>query len=449
MLSLLSFSFVVSLQSLFLQKENKDSKIMQARVEIINIGDELLIGQVVNTNASWMGQVLSQSGFQVQQVRAISDAEKDISKALDESIKDSEIVLISGGLGPTNDDITKKVLAKYFDSEMYLNSEALVHIYELFKLRGFELTEVNKQQALLPVKAKSIPNVNGTAFGMWFEQNGTVIISMPGVPFEMKAMMENQVIPKLMQRFSPQSYYHKTIMTQGVGESFLAHQIEEIESNLPEHISLAYLPRPGLVRLRLSARGENMESLKSDVQAEIDKVEIIINKEIVFGYDDISLEESLGDILRNTGLTISTAESCTGGNIAHLITSVPGSSEYFNGSIVSYTNEIKQNILSVDPKDIDEKGAVSKQVVEQMAKGARASLVTDYAIATSGIAGPGGGTKEKPVGTTWIAVSGPSGCESKVFQFGEHRGRNIDRASLTAMNMLRIMILKDKGIIEA
>jgi nicotinamide-nucleotide amidase len=426
-----------------LQKETKDSKNMQVSVEIINIGDELLIGQVVNTNASWMGNILSQSGFYVKQSRAISDHAEDIKKALDEAINSVDIVLLSGGLGPTNDDISKKVLAEYFKSEMYFHEEAYQHIQELFKARGFVVSEVNKNQALLPKKALVIPNANGTAYGMWFEKEGTVIVSMPGVPFEMKTMMEQEVVPRLIEQFHPLKYYHKTIMTQGMGESYLASKIEDIENNLPDHISMAYLPRPGIVRVRLSARGVNEQKLHKEIEQEVSKIVSVLGNQVVYGFDDELIEESLAKLLHNSGITISSAESCTGGNIAQMITSVAGSSEYFQGSIISYSNEVKKSLLGVKADDLDKYGAVSKAVIRQMAEGAKMALKTDYAVATSGIAGPGGGTNEKPVGATWIAVAGPNKTIAVLHQFGEHRGRNISRASLTAINMLRIMIQED------
>lgn len=419
---------------------------MDVKVEIINIGDELLIGQVVNTNASWMGVELSKMGFNVKNIQAIADYQEDIKTALDIAIKRADVILFSGGLGPTKDDITKHVLAEYFHSEMYFHEEAFLHIQSLFKARGFEVTEVNKQQALLPQKAQAIPNRNGTAYGMWFEQNDTIVVSMPGVPFEMKTMMQKEVIPRLVDKFHPQKYYHKTIMIQGLGESFLASKIEDVEDKLPEDIKLAYLPRPGIVRLRLSARGDDEQLLKVRVEAEVKKIEDIIGVQHIYGYDDEQIEEALAKLLKGSGLSISTAESCTGGKIAHLITSVAGSSEYFQGSVVSYSNEVKQAVLGVNAEDFEKYGAVSEAVIRQMAEGACAVLGTDYAVATSGIAGPGGGTAAKPVGYTWIAVAGPHETKAIVHQFGEHRGRNISRATLTALNMLRSMILKDRSI---
>ncbi len=424
---------------------NKDKDItrMQTKVEIINIGDELLIGQVINTNASWMGQMLSRNGFEVVQMTSVSDQSEEIAESVRLAMTRADIVLLSGGLGPTKDDITKKTLADFFNSEMYFNEESYLNVKRLFKARGFDVMEVNKNQAYLPVKAEALPNMNGTAFGMWFQQDEKVVISMPGVPFEMKAMMEQEVLPRLIKRFQPAKYYHKTIMTQGVGESVIASMIEDIEDQLPEHISLAYLPRPGIVRLRLSARGQEMDKLQAEVEKEVKKIEAVLGYKTVFAYDDQAIEEALAGILKDSGITIATAESCTGGNIAHLITSVPGSSAYFSGSIISYSNQAKKELLAVKESDIDEYGAVSEAVVRQMAEGAKKALQTDYAVSTSGIAGPDGGTDDKPVGATWIAVSGPHKTIAVLHQFGEHRGRNITRASLTAINMLRVMILED------
>ena len=416
---------------------------MHAKVEIINIGDELLIGQVVNTNASWMGDLLSSWGFEVKQITTISDQSEDITEAVKLAMSRTDIIILSGGLGPTKDDITKKTLAGFFNSEMYFNEAAFLNVKRLFKARGFQVSEVNKNQALLPKKAIAIPNENGTAYGMWFQENNKVIISMPGVPFEMKAMMKNHVLPRLAKQFKPQKYFHKTIMTQGMGESFLAHKIEAIEDNLPTHISLAYLPRPGIVRLRLSARGTDEIQLKSEIQKHINKIEEVLTNRVIFGYDDQGIEEVLHSLFKGSGLKISTAESCTGGNIARLITSVPGSSEYYSGSIVSYSNEIKHQLLNVNKSDLDIHGAVSEPVVRQMAEGVKKALQTDYAVSTSGIAGPDGGTDDKPVGATWIAVAGPYRTIAILHQFGEHRERNITRASLTALNMLRIMIMED------
>lgn len=413
----------------------------KTKVEIINIGDELLIGQVVNTNATWMGEILSQNGFEVIRISSISDTVEAIQQSLEKAKKDVDVVLMSGGLGPTKDDITKKVLASYFKSDLYFNEDAYQHIEELFASRGFKISEVNKNQAYLPQKAQAIPNRNGTAYGMWFEENGWVVVSMPGVPFEMKAMMEYEIIPRMKDKFNPENYFHKTIMTTGVGESMLAEMIKEEENNLPEDVKLAYLPRPGIVRLRLSARGKGELVVKAKVEEQVQKIVEKLSPEIVFAYNDQTLEETIAQLLVQHRMTVSAAESCTGGTIAQMLTAIPGSSQFFHGGVVSYSNEAKMEILEVDAKLIDIYGAVSEPVVRQMAEGARKKFHTDYAMATSGIAGPDGGTDEKPVGYTWIAVAGPKETIAMQFQFGEHRGRNITRSALTALNMLRKMIV--------
>ncbi len=413
----------------------------KTQIEIINIGDELLIGQVINTNASWMGALLSTKGFEVKRISSIADTKEAIQQSLVDAQNEVDVVLMSGGLGPTKDDITKKVLADYFKSDFYFHEEAYQHINDLFASRGFKISEVNKNQAYLPSKAKAIPNRNGTAYGMWFEKEGLIVVSMPGVPFEMKTMMEEEIVPRLVERFNPPKYFHKTVMTTGVGESMLAEIIKEEENNLPENIKLAYLPRPGLVRLRLSARGQDEQVVQAQVQEQVNQIVEKLGSKIVFGYDDQSLEEAVSQLLVQLKMTVATAESCTGGTIAQMLTSIPGSSQYFHGGVVSYSNEAKIEMLGVNAEDIEKYGAVSEQVIRQMAEGAKQKFHTDYAMASSGIAGPGGGTPEKPVGYTWIAVAGPEGTLAKAYQFGEHRGRNITRSALTAVNMLRRMLL--------
>lgn len=404
--------------------------------EIISIGDELLIGQVVNTNASWMGDLLNRNGIQVKQIKAIADDETAILEAIDSAFLSSDIVLLTGGLGPTKDDITKHTLCTYFQTKLVFNEAAFQRLSELFRLRHFEVTAVNKAQAELPESCTPLININGTASGMWFEKNGKVLVSMPGVPFEMKPMMENEVIPRLHVKFKTPVILHKTIMTQGVGESFIAKRIEEWENNLPSNIKLAYLPQPGIVRLRLSAKGENKEVCEKVINDLVEKLDGLIG-ELIFAYEDILLEEAVGISLRAKNKTIATAESCTGGYIAHLLTSIAGSSAYFKGSVVAYANEIKEALLDVSHQDLETEGAVSETVVKQMAMAARKKFGTDYALATSGIAGPDGGTEEKPVGTTWIALAGPNGVVATKNHFGEHRGRNIRRAALTALFMLK------------
>jgi len=413
------------------------------KAEIISIGDELLIGQVVNTNASWMAEELNKAGIEVVQISSVSDEGVHIKSSIKEAVSRADIVLMTGGLGPTKDDITKKVLMEYFGSKPVFHQETFEHIKRLFHARSYPVTDVNKMQAEIPDNCTVLPNRVGTAVGMWFEENEKIIVSMPGVPFEMKTLMTEQVIPRLQKVFSTGFILHKTIMTTGIGESMLAAKVEDWEEQLPKNIKLAYLPQPGIVRLRLSVSGSDKEVLEDIVEKQVQKLYNYVPKAI-FGFDDITLEEVLGNTLKEKGLTVSTAESCTGGYIAHLLTSIAGSSEYFHGSVVSYTNEIKANQLGVDAGAIEKYGAVSQQVVEQMAVRVRQLLKTNFAMATSGIAGPDGGIDEKPVGTVWIAIAGSEGVKSKLFHFGEHRGRNIRRSALMAMNMLRLEVEKDR-----
>lgn len=411
--------------------------------EIISIGDELLIGQVINTNASWIASELNKAGILVSQVTAIGDNSDDIKRVLKNASQRTDIVLLTGGLGPTRDDTTKSVLASYFNSEMIFHEPTFQHIYQLFKSRNYEVSPVNRQQAEIPEKCTPLQNINGTAPGMWFEENGKVIVSMPGVPFEMQPMLLNQVIPRLKDKFELPFIYHKTIMTQGMGESKLAERIQEIEDSLPDYIKLAYLPQPGIVRLRLSASGKNKTVLEDEISMYCSKLLAEI-PELIFGYDDISLEEVVGKLLSDSKQSLSTAESCTGGYLAHMITSISGSSNYYYGSVISYLNEVKIGELGVSPADIEKYGAVSQQVVEQMAKGVREKFKTDYSLSTSGIAGPDGGTKEKPVGTIWISFASAKGVQSELLHLGEHRGRNIRRTALAALNMLRLEISEHK-----
>jgi len=410
-------------------------------IEIINIGDELLIGQVVNTNASWMGEQLSLNGFKVIRFTIIGDAREDILEALSQAENRAEVVLISGGIGPTRDDITKNTLCEYFGTDLEFHEEAYRDIAELFAKRGYEVTELNRLQAMLPAGCVTLPNRSGTARGMWFrkERPGggvTHAISMPGVPFEMKEMMLDQVIPELKKIYQPLAILHRTVMTQGIGESFLAAIIGEWENELPPFIRLAYLPQPGIVRLRLTGTGDRMETLEEAITEEIHKLEALI-PEYIYGYDEERLEEVLARMLAARGCTMVTAESCTGGYLAHLITSVPGSSAWFKGSVVAYSNEIKENVLGVQPATLKRYGAVSSETVAEMAIGAQTLFRTDFSVAISGIAGPDGGTPEKPVGTTWIAIATPDEVSTHHFKFGDNRERNIRRASLQAMNLLR------------
>jgi len=405
------------------------------KAEIITIGDELLIGQVIDTNSAWMADALSMMGIKVHQITSISDNREHILTTLREASLRVDFVLITGGLGPTNDDITKQTLSEYFDSPLVFNEEAYHQIEQLFAQRGFPVTPLNRMQAMLPACCMALPNTSGTAPGMWFEKDNIIYISMPGVPFEMKAMMTNAVLPKLSS-FSHVVIVHKTILTQGVGESFLAATIAPWENSLPAHIKLAYLPQPGLVRMRLSATGANAEKLQLEVEHWVSKLQKLISG-LIFGYDNDTLEEIVGRQLLALNLTLATAESCTGGYIAHLITSVSGSSKYFKGSIVAYANEIKESLLGVKHETLLKYGAVSEATVKEMSEGLCQKLGASCSIAISGIAGPLGGTADKPVGTTWIAVSSPAGLVAEKFLLGEHRGRNIRKAGISALNMLR------------
>lgn len=411
--------------------------------EIITIGDEILIGQIVDTNSAWISQQLNLIGVKVKQITSVSDDKQHILQALDEAKKRADIILITGGLGPTKDDITKKTLAEYFHSKLVLNKEMLKQITELFKFFGREVSELNRQQALVPEVCKTIINKRGTAPGMWFESDGKIFISMPGVPFEMKTMMENDILPAIQQQFKLPVIYHKTMLTQGIGESALAELIEKWEEELPDYIKLAYLPSAGMVRLRLSGYSGHDNQLRDEIELQFSKLMPLI-KNYVYGYNDDTLESVIGNLLLKDGKTLATAESCTGGNIAHKITSVSGASAYFVGAVVTYDNSIKINELGVNSKDIEQFGAVSQQVAVQMAEGILKKYDVDYVISTTGIAGPTGGSEDKPVGTIWIALAGKGKRSySKRFQLGNDRHFNIERASLTALNLLRRYILND------
>jgi len=411
-------------------------------VEIISIGDELLIGQTVNTNSTWMGEQLSLIGVSVYQITTITDSEKHILEALERASKKVSIVLITGGLGPTKDDVTKHTLCKYFGTGLLFNEEVYSKVEVFFKSRGLEMLDVNRDQAMLPSNAVVLENTRGTASGMWFEKDNVVYVSLPGVPYEMKGIMKDHVIPRLQNKFIKNTVVHRTIKTIGIGESFLAEKIHDWENSLAkENIKLAYLPSPGIVKLRLSGKGVNEADILAAISNKVDELRTIAG-EYIFGVENEELYQLVGEILLNKKKTVSTAESCTGGYIAHLITSVPGSSVYFKGSIVAYSNEVKQRQLGVSKTIIDQKGAVSREVVEQMAEGALRKLGTDYSIATSGIAGPEGATESKPVGTIWIAVASEKRVISRKLQLGRSRNRNIHVTALTSLNMLREFMIE-------
>lgn len=411
------------------------------KAEIITIGDEILIGQVVDTNSAWLGQQLNLLGIKVNRINSISDDHEAIINGIDESLQRVELVLITGGLGPTKDDITKKAIADYFNVEMEYHEDVMQYVASLFAARGIAMADSNKSQAMLPANCKVLHNANGTAPGMWFEKDSKVIVSMPGVPYEMKGIFTDEVVPRVKQHFHTPTIKHKTILTQGVGESTLMEKIADWETSLSHHnLKLAYLPQPGMVRLRISGEGNNAAELERIIEEKAAELLTIV-PQYIFGFGEQTLEQVVGELLAAKKQTLSTAESCTGGYIAHLITSISGSSTYFMGSVVAYDNRVKEEILGVSKQNLIDFGAVSQQVVEEMALGVRKRFKTDFAVATSGIAGPTGGTPEKPVGTVWIAVASSKGVVSKLLRFGNNRERNIRQAAIFALNLLRKEIL--------
>ncbi|HEV3324877.1 MAG TPA: CinA family nicotinamide mononucleotide deamidase-related protein [Puia sp.] len=407
---------------------------------IITIGDELLIGQVVDTNSAWMGRELNKNGIWVAHRIAVGDVREDIWQALDEEFRRSQIILITGGLGPTADDITKPLLCEYFGGRLVVDPGALDNVKKIFARLQRPMIDRNLQQAEVPDTCTVIPNRRGTAPGMWFEKEGRIFVSMPGVPHEMKGMMTDSIIPNLSQRFRLPFIAHRTLLTAGIGESFLADHLAAFETALPAAIKMAYLPNYGMVRLRLTIHGEDPTALNALLQENFDTLKGLVAEWMVAD-EDISVEEAIGRMLKSRGRTLGTAESCTGGYIAHLITSIPGSSHYFKGSIVSYANEVKTKLLHVAPDILASDGAVSQATVEAMVRGALTQLDTDYVIATSGIMGPDGGTPEKPVGTVWIAVGNHQNILAQKFSFRFDRERNIELTATNALNQLRKFIL--------
>lgn len=409
-------------------------------LDILSIGDELLIGHTLNTNAHWIASELNKIGFSIRQQTTISDEENHIIKTLDESLSYADVVLITGGLGPTNDDLTLPVLNKYFGGKLVENQQIYQDIEKIVTERGFKMNDNNKKQALVSDQCIAVRNEHGTAPGLWFEKNNKVVVAMPGVPFEMRNMVVNSIIPWLKKKYVLPEIVHQLIYTQGIPESILAEKISNWENNLPQAIKLAYLPSYDGVKLRLSSIGDNRKELQLIIDEQVNSLKKII-PDSIYSTEEEKLEKIIGDLLLENGATISTAESCTGGYISHLITSVSGSSEYYKGSIISYANEVKEEELGVDNFNLHTYGAVSQQVIEQMAEGVRTKMKTDYALATSGVAGPTGGSKEKPVGTVWIALATPKGVISKKFNFGKDRERNIFKAAYKALSMLREELL--------
>ncbi len=413
---------------------------MQA--EIITIGDEILIGQIVDTNSAWMGQQLNAIGIRVNRIISVSDNKQEIINAVDDSFSRADLILMTGGLGPTKDDITKHTLAEYFNCSLKLNEAVLAHVTSLLGQRNVPMNELNVKQAELPELCKVMPNACGTAAGMWFEKNGKVLVSMPGVPFEMIMMMEKEILPAVKAYFKTPAIVHKTVMVHGISESALALNIASWENALPPYMKLAYLPSPGIIRLRISASGNDKAILESEVSNQIDLLKPLIGEKLFFD-DDVKVEIIIGKLLLTNKKTLAVAESCTGGNIAHLLTLMPGSSGYFHGGVVAYSNEIKKSVLGISQKALEENGAVSREVVEEMARNVAVKFGSDYGIGISGIAGPDGGSAEKPVGTVWIAVFNGIGVVSSKFLYGDNRERNITRATVSALNMLRLQVLKD------
>ena len=412
---------------------------------IITIGDELLIGQVVDTNSAWMAQQLNKAGIWVAHRVAVGDSREDILSALDDESRRASIILITGGLGPTADDITKPVLLDYFGGKLVVNETALANVRGIFEKLKRPMIERNLGQAEVPDTCTVIPNKRGTAPGMWFEKAGRVFVSMPGVPHEMKGMMTDDVLPRLARHFTLPSIAHRTLLTAGVGESFLAEHIRSFEEALPASIRLAYLPNYGMVRLRLTARGQEQAPTEALLQEQFDRLKALASEWMVTD-EDITIQEAVGRLLLARGHTVATAESCTGGYIAHLITSIPGSSRYYKGSVVSYANEVKMDVLRVGAPTLAADGAVSEATVCEMVRGALSVLDTDLAIATSGIMGPDGGTPEKPVGTVWIAVGNHQNIVTQKMSFRFDRSRNIELTATNALNLLRKFIQDPTGV---
>ncbi len=412
----------------------------KTEASIITIGDELLIGQTIDTNSAWMAQELNKIGIWVQRRVAVGDRWEDIWQALDQESAHSQIILITGGLGPTADDITKPLLCQYFGGKMVTDPQAEANVRHIFDLLKRPMIDRNLRQADVPDVCTVIQNKRGTAPGMWFEKNERIFVSMPGVPHEMKGMMTHDVIPKLLERFDVSPVLHRTLLTAGIGESFLAERISEFEATLPKNIKLAYLPGYGMVKLRLTAMGDRL-GLEAELEAEFDMLKQQVTDVMVVDADK-TLPQVVAELLLARGQTLATAESCTGGYIAHLFTSIPGISECFQGGIISYSNAMKESQLGVRSETLKAHGAVSRETVLEMARGARIAAGSDFAIATSGIMGPGGGTAEKPVGTVWVGLAGKDRDAASQFQFRFDRMRNIELTAVHGLNALRKFILE-------
>lgn len=406
---------------------------------IITIGDELLIGQVIDTNSAWMAIELNKAGIWVRRRVAIGDAREEIIQTLNEESNNADVILITGGLGPTADDITKPVLCEYFGGNLIVDEAALKNVQHIFARLNRPMLTSNFKQAEVPDTCTVIQNKRGTAPGMWFEKDGKIYVSMPGVPHEMKCMMTDYVIPRLPQYFKMPFIVSRTLLTAGIGESFLSELIKDFEQYLPHTIKLAYLPNYGMVRLRLTGVGNEKEEIETTLQQQFELLKTLVTEYLVTDQDD-AMHIVVSKLLKNKNRTLSTAESCTGGYIAHLLTSEPGASQFFRGSVVSYSNSIKQEVLAVSQQTLETVGAVSEETVQQMVKGALVLLRTDYAVAVSGIMGPDGGSIEKPVGMVWVAVGNHEKIITQKFNFRFDRRRNIELTANSALNLLRKFI---------
>jgi nicotinamide-nucleotide amidase len=410
---------------------------------IITIGDELLIGQTIDTNSAFIAQELNKIGIWVKRRIAIGDVKEEILQALQEQSRDCQLIIITGGLGPTADDITKPALCEYFDSDYITNESVLQHVNAIFQKLSRPMTERNAKQAEVPEACTVLHNERGTAPGMWFEKNEVIYVSLPGVPHEMKGLMQLEVLPKITSTWKLPAVVHNTLLTAGAGESLIADALQEFEKSLPQHIKLAYLPSYGMVRLRLTGSGSDKAFLETEVKDYFVTLKTMVQQWLVVDAD-ITIHEAVNNLLKAKGKSVATAESCTGGFIAHLITSQPGSSAIYKGSVISYANSVKENVLGVQHQTIEKYGAVSEETVTEMVKGALSSMNTDYAIATSGIMGPDGGSIEKPVGTVWIAVANKTRVKAVKQHFRFDRQRNIELTTYTAFNLLRRFILEEE-----
>jgi len=398
------------------------------KAEIITIGDEILIGQVIDTNSAWIGQQLNPLGWDVTRITTISDTADAITQSLDNGIKNSDLIIMTGGLGPTKDDITKKTLCAYFGVDLVFDESAFKNVERIFNHLKREITQVNRDQALIPANAKALQNNFGTAPGLWFEIDNRIIVCLPGVPYEMKDILSNFVFPQLQKR-SVDIVSHRTLVVSGIPESLISEQIESIELGLPAGLKIAYLPNYGVVRLRISGKGKDATLIESQITKAVSAIEAILGKYVI-ATSDKRIEEIVGSLLTEKQESVSVAESCTGGYVAHLITSMPGSSAYFPGSVVTYSYENKTEVLGVDAELLWNKGAVSQEVVEKMAKAVKLKNNTNYGVAISGIAGPSGGTEDKPVGTVWMAVTNGINTDSRVYQLRGDRRQNIERSGI-------------------